>query len=160
MQKKLFTLSFQPKFQKIRFTKVAASLSFLMMQQIFLFSLSSGARGMFEPNSATSNTHKEWSYHTFVKQWMKALDKTRILTHSYSRHYDGEALRHVFNSSIHLKVVSATGCCLQIEQSTSLGRFRFILIKCNFLQPLGHSHGGRSHSKVALPESQFCDVRL
>ena len=126
----------------------------------YFFSFPCGPRRMFEPNSDTSNTHKEWSYHTFVKQWMKALDKTRILTHSYSRHYDGEALRHVFNSSIHLKVVSATGCCLQIEQSASLGRFWFILIKCNFLQPLGHSHGGRSHSKVALPESQFCDVRL
>ena len=32
MQKKLFTLSFQPKFLKIRFTKVTASRSFLMRQ--------------------------------------------------------------------------------------------------------------------------------
>ena len=49
------------------------------------FSLPSGPRGMFEPivtNSDTSNTrkhpqntHKEWCYNTFVKEWMKALDK-------------------------------------------------------------------------------------
>ena len=26
-----------------------------------------------------TNTHKEWCYHTFVKEWMKAIDKTRIL---------------------------------------------------------------------------------
>ena len=29
-----------------------------------------------------TNTHKEWSYHTFVKEWMKALTKTRILAPS------------------------------------------------------------------------------
>ena len=57
------------------------------------------------PNSATSNTHKhpktptnthktptnthkEWCYHTFVKEWMKALDKTRILAPSdYFYHF-------------------------------------------------------------------------
>ena len=46
-------------------------------------------------NSHTSNTHKhpqnahkEWSYHTFVKEWMKALDKTRILAPSdYFYHF-------------------------------------------------------------------------
>ena len=72
------------------------------------FSLPSGPRGMFEPivtNSDTSNTHKhpktptsnhktptnthkEWCYHTFVKEWMKALDKTGILAPSdYFYHF-------------------------------------------------------------------------
>ena len=110
------------------------------------------------PDSKKNNT--SWSLLQNVSGRQEGPNEKIEPTHSYSRHYDGEALRHVFNSSIHLKVVSATGCCLQIEQSASLGRFWFILIKCNFLQPLGHSHGGRSHSKVALPESQFCDVRL
>ena len=67
----------------------------------FFFFLPSGPRGMFEPivtNSDTSNTHKhpktptnthkEWCYHTFVKEWMKALDKTRILAPSdYFYHF-------------------------------------------------------------------------
>ena len=35
MQKKLFTSSFQAKFLKIRFTKVACTCSFLMYMQIF-----------------------------------------------------------------------------------------------------------------------------
>ena len=35
-----------------------------------------------------TNTHKEWCYHTFVKEWMKALDKTRILAPSdYFYHF-------------------------------------------------------------------------
>ena len=35
-----------------------------------------------------TNTHKEWCYHTFVKEWMKALDKTRILAPSdYLYHF-------------------------------------------------------------------------
>ena len=35
-----------------------------------------------------TNTHKEWSYHTFVKEWMKALDKTGILAPSdYFYHF-------------------------------------------------------------------------
>ena len=76
--------------------------------KFFFFSLPSGPRGMFEPivtNSDTSNTHKhpktptnthktptnthkEWCYHTFVKEWMKALDKTRILAPSdYFYHF-------------------------------------------------------------------------
>ena len=42
--KKLFTLSFQPKFLKILFTKVAASRLFLMTWQFFFFSLPSGPR--------------------------------------------------------------------------------------------------------------------
>ena len=37
MQKKLFTSSFQAKFLKIRYTKVAGTSSFLMCQQIFFF---------------------------------------------------------------------------------------------------------------------------
>ena len=37
MQKKLFTSSFQAKFLKIRFTKVACTCSFLMYMQIFFF---------------------------------------------------------------------------------------------------------------------------
>ena len=44
-KKKLFTLSFQPKFLKIRFTKVAASRSFLMRQQIFFFLLAKWSQG-------------------------------------------------------------------------------------------------------------------
>ena len=36
-KKKLFTSSFQAKFLKIRFTKVAGTSSFLMCQQIFFF---------------------------------------------------------------------------------------------------------------------------
>ena len=51
MQKKLFTLSFQPKFLKIRFTKVAASRSFLMRQQIFLFLLAKWSQGHVWANS-------------------------------------------------------------------------------------------------------------
>ena len=90
MQKKLFTLSFQPKFLKIRFTKVAGSRSFLMIQQFF------SPHQMF-PGVCLSqivtpltpkNTHKEWCYHTFVKEWIKALDKTRILAPSdYFYHF-------------------------------------------------------------------------
>ena len=76
--------------------------------KFFCFSLPSGPRGMFEPivtNSDTSNTHKhpktptnthktptnthkEWCYHTFVKEWMKALNNTRILAPSdYFYHF-------------------------------------------------------------------------
>ena len=45
MQKKLFTSSFQAKFQKIRFTRVAGTSSFLMYQQMFLFPIAHKSRG-------------------------------------------------------------------------------------------------------------------
>ena len=45
MQKKLFTLSFQPKFLKIWFTKVAASRSFLMTRQFFFLLLAKWSQG-------------------------------------------------------------------------------------------------------------------
>ena len=70
MQKKLFTLSFQPKF------------------------LSHSAPYLEHPKNDQKRTHigqkwhKEWCYHTFVKEWMKALDKTRILAPSdYFYHF-------------------------------------------------------------------------
>ena len=47
MQKKLFTLSFQPKFLKIWFTKVAATSSKSYVPANFFFSWSGGPRGMF-----------------------------------------------------------------------------------------------------------------
>ena len=72
---------------------------FWWRSNFFSFSLPSGPMGMFEPNSHTSNTHKhpktpknthktptnthkEWCYHTFVKEWITALNKTRILAPS------------------------------------------------------------------------------
>ena len=84
-KKKLFTLSFQPKFLKIWFTKVAASWSFLMMQQFFFPScqvVPVACLSQIVTPLTHTNTHKEWSYHTFVKEWMKALDKTRMLAPS------------------------------------------------------------------------------
>ena len=105
--KKLFTLLFQPKFLKICFTKVAASRSFLMMQHFFspCQVVPGACLSQIVTNSHTSNTHKhpqtptnthktptntnkEWCYHTFVKEWMNALDKTRILAPSdYFYHF-------------------------------------------------------------------------
>ena len=61
MQKKLFTLSFQQKFLKIRFTKVAGSRSFLMIQQFFSSPcqvVPGACLSQIVTNSATSNTHK------------------------------------------------------------------------------------------------------
>ena len=97
--KNLFTSSFQAKFLKIRFTKVAGTSSFLVCQQIFFFPNLNHSQGHIwakmshhvpplTPKKWPKRTHigqkwqKEWCYHTFVKEWMKALDKTRILAPS------------------------------------------------------------------------------
>ena len=105
MQKKLFTSSFQAKFLKIRFLKVACTRSFLMYMQIFFFPSLYHSHGHIwakisryapplTPKNDQKRTHigqkwqKEWCYHTFVKEWMKALDKTRILVPSdYFYHF-------------------------------------------------------------------------
>ena len=49
---------------------------------------------LLKPKNDQKRTHigqkwqKEWCYHTFVKEWMKALDKTRILAPSdYFYHF-------------------------------------------------------------------------
>ena len=97
MQKKLFTLSFQPKFLKIMFTKVTATSSKSYVAVNFLFfSVYSSLGACFGPQSPSvpclehpffvtfpteraQKRVKEWCEDTFMKEWMKALEKTRIL---------------------------------------------------------------------------------
>jgi len=96
---------FSPNSGKLGSQKLLHQGHFRWRSKFFSFTLPSGPWGMFEPNSATSNTHKhpktptnthktptnthkEWCYHTFVKEWMKAPDKTRILAPSdYFYHF-------------------------------------------------------------------------
>ena len=105
-KKKLFTLSFQPKFLNIWFTKVTATsiksyvaVNFFVPQSQVVLGACFGPQSpsgpyLEHPKNDQKRTHigqkwqKEWCYHTFVKEWMKALDKTRILAPSdYFYHF-------------------------------------------------------------------------
>ena len=74
MQNKLFTLSFQPKFLKIWFTKVTATSSKSYVAVNFFFSWKGGPRGMFwatdphleHPFFVTFPTERAWK---MVKEW-------------------------------------------------------------------------------------------
>ena len=90
--KKALTLSFQPKILKISFTKVAGANIKSYAPADFLFPLSSGRWGHRAALSSTWNTlfftfpteraQKrviEWCEDTFMKEWMKALKKMRML---------------------------------------------------------------------------------
>ena len=96
MPKKLFMLSFHAKFLKIRFAKLTCTYTFLMYMYIFFLLVLITPRaylGKIVPLCAASNTQKwpkadpyrpklakkRWCYHIFVKERMKAFDKTRIL---------------------------------------------------------------------------------
>ena len=114
MQKKLFTLSIQPKFLKIWFTKVTGTsiksyvpVNFFVPQSQVVLGACFGPLSHTEPHlehpkndqkrtNIGQKCQKEWCYHTFVIEWMKALDKKRILARSdYFYHFSFPRYGHL-----------------------------------------------------------------